>query len=171
MRSLTLGCLTICLLLEMTSPRRTCGMLHEDCNRSARQCASTCHLLNNGDAESGLCFSTNLPCECTVPMSSSGRQEVAMLKPRGTHGVDWVCTTQGTGHDDFPYIDLRASLRPRRRDGAVSVTDSARTCPNPTVRRRIVLMAAGPTARRSRPGLRRPPEPVYITRIVPSHTS
>jgi len=55
-----------------------------------------------------------------------------MLKPRGTHGVDWVCTTQGTGHDDFPYIDLRASLRPRRRDGAVSVTDSARTCPNPT---------------------------------------
>lgn len=62
--SFALVCLPVCLLLETNPPLRVWGILHEYCNRSTRQGITTCHLLKNDDAESGLCFCTNLPCEC-----------------------------------------------------------------------------------------------------------
>lgn len=87
-----LAYLSVCLLLDVTLLQRMCSMPHEDCNRFARQCASSCHLLANDDAESGLCFCTNLPCECTMPMKSSCQQEGATLKQQGTQGVNLVRT-------------------------------------------------------------------------------
>lgn len=161
--SFALDCLPVCLLLETNPPLRVWGILHEYCNRSTRQGITTCHLLNNDDAESGLCFCTDLPCEW--PTGGSNAQATRHIGVERTESVHYRPQSMVGSYNDLeavlgiPTADslplrdrrfgdgLRQAVPKSYRPQAHHVRDS-RFC-----------------GRRSRPGLRRPPELMYITQI------